>query len=57
MDINDDEEEACRIHVNIADHPAMVHITHNPFNSIKRIINMGGVAHRQHNASDDHDGQ
>ena len=57
MDINDDEEETCRIHVNIADHPAMVHITHNPFNSIKRIINMGGVAHRQHNAGDDHDGQ
>jgi len=31
MQVNDNEEEARRIHVDIANHPSMVHIAHDPF--------------------------
>ena len=57
MDINDDKEETCRIHVNITDHPAMINITHNSLDCFKRVIYMRSIAHRQHNTGDDHDGK
>ena len=31
VEIDDNEEEARRIHMNIANHPSMVHIAHDPF--------------------------
>ena len=57
MDINDNKEETCRIHVNITDHPAMINITHNSLDCFKRVIYMRSIAHRQHNTGDDHDGK
>ena len=57
MNVNDDEEEARRIHVDVADQPAVIDVTHDALDRADGVVDMSGVDHRQHNAGDDHDHQ
>ena len=57
MDIDHDEEEAGRVHVDVADQPTVVDITHDTLDRAKRVIDMRGVVHRQNDARHDHDDQ
>ena len=36
MDIHHNEEEASAVHVNVADEPTMVNVTHNSFNRLEK---------------------
>ena len=54
MDIDDDEEEARAVHVDIADQPAMIDVTHDALNAGKGMIDMRCVMHRQNDTGDDH---
>ena len=57
MDIDDNEEEAGCIHVNVADQPPMIDVTHDTLNRPEGMIDMRCVIHCQHNAGDNHDDQ
>ena len=57
MNIDNNEKETGTVHMDIADQPAMIDITHDPFNGFKRMINMWRVVHSQNDTSDDHSHQ
>ena len=57
VDVHNDEEETRRIHMDVANKPAMVHVTHDPLDRAERVVDMGGVAHCQNNTCHDHDDQ
>ncbi len=55
--IDDNEEETRRIHMNVADQPPVVNIAHYAFHRAKRMINMWCIVHCQNDSCDDHNDQ
>ena len=53
MDIDGDEEHGRAIGVQIAQHPAVIHVTHDVFDRIEGHVRVRRVMHCEHDAGDD----
>jgi hypothetical protein len=43
MDIDDQEEHGCTVHMDIPEHPSVIDITHYAFHAIESHIYVGGI--------------
>ena len=57
VDVNNNEKETSRVHVDVADQPSVINIAHDPFHRLEGVVDMCGIIHCQNNAGDDHDNQ
>ena len=57
MDIDHDEEHRAAVHVDIADQPTVIDVTHDAFDRVERMVHMRRIVHGEHDAGDQHDAE
>ena len=53
MHVDCKEEQRCAVGVHVTQQPAAIHVAHDMLNRCKRLIDMRGVMHGQHDAGHD----
>ncbi len=55
VDIDHDEEHRGAVLVDVAQHPPVVHVAHDPLHAVEGELGVRGVVHREKDAGRDHD--